>query len=344
MPPKDIQVKPKILVIEDEYEHRFFMEKALQDDFNILIAGTGHEAFDLFKKNIGTIDLILMDMNLPDCSGFEIFRKMQSFCFSAIPNIIITSAISDPPNVIKQLQTMSAFHHLAKPIKKDLLLQTINQAIFEPSFARKRDQWALDYLLEEIITAREKKHATGPASSETLYQPSLGHYTEREITQLIGELEKETQTSAPAPWKAHLLIIETPTFKIPKDLLPELEKDFTISQHQSHQLTIDDLKKEKNLDIILTDVQENAIDIFSLLQEVKHQKHAWWTPNNSPDVLIITASEDKETIVRACKSGVYHYLLTPLSNKDIQEEITKTFQKRYHVKTLNFFRDILENG
>jgi CheY-like chemotaxis protein len=81
----------RILVVDDYESLRFlktlFLSKAGAE---VLSAGTGGEACRLLEKE--KIDLVLMDVNLPDMQGPEVARVMRASPASVTVKVIYTSA------------------------------------------------------------------------------------------------------------------------------------------------------------------------------------------------------------------------------------------------------------
>ena len=65
-----------LLVVEDDQELRRAIKILVGgSDINYLEAGTGREALDMIKQH--SIDCVVLDLGLPDISGFELLRKLQ---------------------------------------------------------------------------------------------------------------------------------------------------------------------------------------------------------------------------------------------------------------------------
>ena len=118
-------LKPSILIVEDENLMRIslcnFCKKM---SFLVFSASTGKEAIELFKKN--NIDIVLLDMRLPDADGkelFAIFKKLDDQI-----NIIMINAFPDFKTVVSVIKN-GAFDYLVKPFELEELKQTILKAL-----------------------------------------------------------------------------------------------------------------------------------------------------------------------------------------------------------------------
>ena len=75
--PKSGKTKNKVLLIEDDDDLRQLMTELLQHEgFNVVAAGSGEEAVRLALKHVP--DAAVVDIVLPDMSGWEVCRKLKS--------------------------------------------------------------------------------------------------------------------------------------------------------------------------------------------------------------------------------------------------------------------------
>ena len=84
-------MKKKILIVEDNPVHTRLMEMTLRaKNYTILKATNGDEALVIAMKE--RPDLILMDLNLPKMTGFEVAKKLrENPAFSHTPIIALTA-------------------------------------------------------------------------------------------------------------------------------------------------------------------------------------------------------------------------------------------------------------
>ena len=111
----------KAIVIDDEPAARRLMKSLLQEYSDIVTvideAGTGGEAVQKIEHL--NPDLIFLDIQMPDLTGFEVIEKL-----SRKPNIIFTTAYEQ--YAIKAFETFS-IDYLLKPIKEERLKQSIEK-------------------------------------------------------------------------------------------------------------------------------------------------------------------------------------------------------------------------
>jgi two-component system, LytTR family, response regulator len=109
----------KAIVIDDEPAARRLMKSLLLEHKEtvevIAEAGNGSEAIE--KIEALKPDLIFLDIQMPDLTGFEVIEKLQHK-----PNIIFTTAYEQ--YAIKAFETFS-IDYLLKPIKEERLEQSI---------------------------------------------------------------------------------------------------------------------------------------------------------------------------------------------------------------------------
>lgn len=113
-----------VLIAEDVNTNFVFIKRVLQNTkINIIYANNGKVAVELFQKN-PSIDLILMDIEMPDTNGYEateIIRKQNT----TIP-IIAQTAYSFEEEKIKYAE--SGFTDcLIKPISRNSLLEIMSK-------------------------------------------------------------------------------------------------------------------------------------------------------------------------------------------------------------------------
>ena len=118
----------RVLLIEDDSATARSIELMLKSEsFNVYTTDLGEEGIDLGK--IYDYDIILLDLNLPDMSGFEVLRSLR---VSRVKTpILILSGLAGIEDKIKGLG-VGADDYMTKPFHKDELIARI-QAIVRRS-------------------------------------------------------------------------------------------------------------------------------------------------------------------------------------------------------------------
>jgi len=116
----------KILYVEDNQDTanavRILLDNA---GFHIDIAYSGKEALE---KSIEYFDLILLDMMLPDMSGWDIFEKLKEKIGGKLA--FLTSVDADLKR-IEELKKYGVADYIKKPFSKDELIKKIHFIVME---------------------------------------------------------------------------------------------------------------------------------------------------------------------------------------------------------------------
>ncbi len=124
----DLEIYNKtILIAEDQIENYIYLETLLnKNQNNIINTKTGKETIDVFKMK--KIDLILMDIQMPDIDGFACTKAIRQLD-SSIP-IIAQTAYSSESDKSKALES-GCNNYISKPIKKHELFKILNQFLIK---------------------------------------------------------------------------------------------------------------------------------------------------------------------------------------------------------------------
>ena len=116
--------KNTILVVDDERGVRQSFNMVLKNKYHVLLAGTGEKAVDILQKN--SIDLILLDILLPDIDGIDLLKKFKK----TEPNteIIMITAVNDLRTAVKAIK-LGAYEYIIKPFMVDEVLTLIRRAL-----------------------------------------------------------------------------------------------------------------------------------------------------------------------------------------------------------------------
>jgi len=116
-----------VLVVEDSLTEMQVLTRCLQQGgLDVLTANSGEEA--LTKLNSQKPDIIILDVVLPGCSGFEVCRELKAAAeTSSIPIVICSTKGGEMDKFWGMKQGADAY--LAKPIDQEEFLRTVKQLI-----------------------------------------------------------------------------------------------------------------------------------------------------------------------------------------------------------------------
>jgi sigma-B regulation protein RsbU (phosphoserine phosphatase) len=166
---------PKILIVDDLPFNVELLDHVLRaEGFQTLSAGDGAMAFAISRSN--QPDLILMDVMMPDESGFETCAKLKSDPLTADIPIIFVSALDDVKNKVKGLK-IGGVDYVSKPVHAEEVLARVrvHLRIRENNRAiARQNQSRLEEFrdAQQAILARPADHPD--ASFAVYYQPLEG--------------------------------------------------------------------------------------------------------------------------------------------------------------------------
>lgn len=113
-----------ILVVDDNIELSHILEYALTDNgFNVITAGNGADALEYLMN--WAIDLVILDLKLPDMEGEVVLRKIKQL--RPRTKVIIMTGYGDVESYVHTAQT-GATDYLIKPASLKELLCVIEKS------------------------------------------------------------------------------------------------------------------------------------------------------------------------------------------------------------------------
>ena len=132
--------KKSILIVDDNKDLRNFLKCSFENQYNILEAGNGNEAWELLQKE--SPELIISDVMMPDMDGFELCKLIKStFETSHIPVILLTS-LCDKSDQLEGLG-LGAEDYITKPFDISLFGAT-NKVPYAEQGNRQRESFEID--------------------------------------------------------------------------------------------------------------------------------------------------------------------------------------------------------
>lgn len=113
---REIKVKKKLLIVDDQFGIRVLLNEVFEKDgYETLQASNGKQALKLVTEEHP--DLILLDMKIPGMDGLEILREIKKMD-NVTSDVIMMTAYGEL-EMINEAMQLGALTHFAKPFDID---------------------------------------------------------------------------------------------------------------------------------------------------------------------------------------------------------------------------------
>ena len=116
--------KPKILIVDDEKQFGEMIKINLETegDFEVCVETLGKQALVTARRF--NPDLILLDIIMPDKSGYDVARDFSLDSVLCAKPFIYLTALSQPEVLLRESERINV-SYLAKPVSREGLLEAI---------------------------------------------------------------------------------------------------------------------------------------------------------------------------------------------------------------------------
>lgn len=115
-----------ILIVDDDAMNLQVAERILGDDYRTSCATSGKEAFDFLETELP--DLILLDIHMPQMSGFEVIGKLKANVRCRDIPVIFLTADNDKEAEIQGFYA-GAQDFITKPFVKEVMMQRMSRIL-----------------------------------------------------------------------------------------------------------------------------------------------------------------------------------------------------------------------
>jgi len=116
-----------VLTVDDDETHLVAIKGMLEKDYEVITAGSGHDALKLFYQGL-VPHIIMLDLIMPGMGGWDIFQRIRQISKLHFVPIVIYSSSDDPADITKANE-VGAVDFIRKPCKKDELLSKIGSIV-----------------------------------------------------------------------------------------------------------------------------------------------------------------------------------------------------------------------
>ena len=124
--------RSQILIVDDERCNRQVLSDIIAEEHDAVCAESGPQALDIVGKQ--PIDLILLDVLMPEMDGYEVCRRLKESPDTArIPVLFVTSK-NDPRDETRGLD-VGAIDYLIKPVHPSVILARVRNHLALKQYA-----------------------------------------------------------------------------------------------------------------------------------------------------------------------------------------------------------------
>lgn len=126
--PGEAPAKRKILVVEDNELNLEILSSFLEEKFDVILAENGEEGLKILGEHYRELSVVLLDICMPVCDGFEFLRRRnKDKLLSTIPVIVMTGSNSKDAEI--QCLDLGAVDFIPKPYNFKIVMGRINSVI-----------------------------------------------------------------------------------------------------------------------------------------------------------------------------------------------------------------------
>ena len=172
--------KPRVAVLEDDADVCKLLRFILQKEYEVTVATNGAHLRRIVDE--GAVDVIVLDIGLPDEDGISIAQKIRTT--STIPLVFLSGYLSEEM-IVKGLN-IGADDYVTKPFQPEVLLARVRSVL--------RRKAAQPQARSKLIIQLEDVKFDVRAQMLTNSQGSTVHLTEMEALILCTLVQAENQT------------------------------------------------------------------------------------------------------------------------------------------------------
>ena len=110
---KSLEERQKILIVDDSKFNQELLMEILGENYQYIVANDGLEAISILQKD-WTIDLMLLDINMPKMNGFEVLEYMNKYQWINEFPVIVISA-EEETSIIEKAYNLGVVEYIQRP-------------------------------------------------------------------------------------------------------------------------------------------------------------------------------------------------------------------------------------
>lgn len=116
----------KILVVDDSPIVLRSIREILKDKYTVVLSPQGSKAIELAVRY--EVDLILLDYEMPDVNGLEVFKQIKKDVLTSHIPVIFLTGMTDKTKIVEVLSYQPA-GYILKPFYGDKVIETVSKVL-----------------------------------------------------------------------------------------------------------------------------------------------------------------------------------------------------------------------
>ncbi len=225
--------RQKVLIADDSEMNRAILADMLGNDYDIIEAENGKEAVAILQKQSSEIDLLLLDIVMPEMDGFGVLRAMNEFRWIEDTPVIMISA-ENTPDRVQQAYELGITDFISRPFdaiivhhrvvntillyaKQKKLVNMVTDQIYEKE---KQSALMID-ILSHIVEFRNGESGQHVLHIRTLTELMLRHLLQMSDKYFISKSDISMISTAAALHDIGKIAIPAEILNKPGRLTPE---------------------------------------------------------------------------------------------------------------------------
>ena len=146
-----MEIRKLIMVVDDNLSNLLVAKEALSSKYKVMTIPSATKMLEMLERNVP--ELILLDIAMPEISGYEAIKVLKKHPKTKEIPIIFLTAMSDSANEIKGLE-LGAVDYIAKPFSPPLLCKRVDIHLLVES--QKRELRDYNDHLQDMVAAKTK--------------------------------------------------------------------------------------------------------------------------------------------------------------------------------------------
>jgi CheY-like chemotaxis protein len=116
------KLRPVVMIVDDDDDTCLILSSFLKAEFEVLTVQSTADCFRILKRQ--PVDLVLLDLLMPEMNGLEALREMRSNPAIAKTPVIVLTAWDDI-EALAEAKRLGAKEYILKPIFRRRLLRSV---------------------------------------------------------------------------------------------------------------------------------------------------------------------------------------------------------------------------